>query len=154
MCSQQVATVFRQRKQNMVCELFCPCAAAETLIKRGETKRAAAVGPTGVPVGPDGTAPPNKILFAQNLPEATTGQMLAMLFQQYPGFHEVGACGGKWRCEWRGQGGVCGVVVVGGSFKCGRCQLGGGLQALHISYAFYQPQQASSLQTPPTRWLR
>lgn len=64
-------------------------AARETLIKRGETKRAAAVGPTGVPVGPDGTAPPNKILFAQNLPEATTGQMLAMLFQQYPGFHEV-----------------------------------------------------------------
>jgi len=60
----------------------------ETLIKRGEVKRAAAAGP-GMPVGPDGQAPPNKILFAQNLPEATTGQMLSMLFQQYPGFMEV-----------------------------------------------------------------
>lgn len=63
-------------------------AARETLIKRGEVKRAAAAGP-GMPVGPDGQAPPNKILFAQNLPEATTGQMLSMLFQQYPGFMEV-----------------------------------------------------------------
>jgi U2 small nuclear ribonucleoprotein B'' len=34
-------------------------------------------------------APPNKILFVQNLPEATTGQMLSMLFQQFPGFKEV-----------------------------------------------------------------
>jgi hypothetical protein len=75
--------------------MLAACAAAETLIKRGETKRAAAVGPAGVPVGPDGAAPPNKILFAQNLPEATTGQMLAMLFQQYPGFHEVCACDSK-----------------------------------------------------------
>lgn len=69
-------------------------AARETLIKRGEHKRAAAGGPgggmmPGVGVGPDGVALPNKILFAQNLPEATTGQMLGMLFQQYPGFIEV-----------------------------------------------------------------
>lgn len=47
--------------------------------------------PSGV--GPDGVALPNKILFAQNLPEATTGQMLGMLFQQYPGFIEVGCVG-------------------------------------------------------------
>lgn len=39
--------------------------------------------------GPDGQAPPNKILFVQNLPEATTDQMLAMLFQQFPGYQEV-----------------------------------------------------------------
>lgn len=65
-------------------------AARETLIKRGESKRAAVAGPAGaMPVGPEGTAPPNKILFAQNLPEATTGQMISMLFQQYPGFLEV-----------------------------------------------------------------
>ncbi len=35
------------------------------------------------------TAPPNKILFVQNLPEATTTQMLGMLFQQFAGFVEV-----------------------------------------------------------------
>ncbi|GBF94622.1 U2 small nuclear ribonucleoprotein B [Raphidocelis subcapitata] len=38
---------------------------------------------------PDGAAPPNKILFVQNLPEATTDAMLGMLFQQFPGFREV-----------------------------------------------------------------
>jgi hypothetical protein len=75
---------------------------AETLIKRGESKRAAVAGPAGaMPVGPQGTAPPNKILFAQNLPEATTGQMISMLFQQYPGFLEVG---GFWGTEPRVQG--------------------------------------------------
>lgn len=43
--------------------------------------------------GPSAAAPPptaavgqpNKILFVQGLPEATTGSMLAMLFQQFPG---------------------------------------------------------------------
>ncbi|KAF6262296.1 hypothetical protein COO60DRAFT_1497304 [Scenedesmus sp. NREL 46B-D3] len=50
-------------------------AARETLIKRSEGKRA--------------PAPPNKILFAQNLPEASTSQMLTLLFNQYPGFLEV-----------------------------------------------------------------
>lgn len=74
------------------------CAAAglwpEHLIKRVETKRAVTGGAAaGGPVGPDGQAPPNKILFVQNLPEATTGQMLTMLFQQYPGFMEVGRWG-------------------------------------------------------------
>lgn len=67
-------------------------ATTETLIKRVQAKSAPAGGPVGaMPVGPDGAAPPNKILFAQNLPEATTGQMLGMLFQQYPGFIEVRA---------------------------------------------------------------
>jgi RNA recognition motif-containing protein len=37
----------------------------------------------------DGTAPANKILFVQNLPEATNSQMLSMLFQQFQGFIEV-----------------------------------------------------------------
>lgn len=75
---------------------------SETLIKRTQKAAppgAAAVG--GVPgaaagVGgyaPSGAAPPNKILFAENLPEATTGQMLTMLFQQYPGFQEVSGGG-------------------------------------------------------------
>lgn len=31
----------------------------------------------------DGNEPPNKILFVQNLPDATTDAMLGMLFQQY-----------------------------------------------------------------------
>ncbi|KAK9812981.1 hypothetical protein WJX72_006784 [[Myrmecia] bisecta] len=34
-------------------------------------------------------APANKILFVQNLPEATNDMMLSMLFQQFPGFKEV-----------------------------------------------------------------
>ena len=40
-------------------------------------------------VGPDGQALPNKILFVQNLPEASTEAMLSLLFQQFPGFKEV-----------------------------------------------------------------
>jgi hypothetical protein len=66
---------------------------AETLIKRSEGKRApaaAAGGGGGAAAGAaDGSAPPNKILFAQNLPEASTSQMLTLLFNQYPGFIEV-----------------------------------------------------------------
>lgn len=34
-------------------------------------------------------APPNNILFIENLPHETTSRMLEMLFQQYPGFKEV-----------------------------------------------------------------
>ncbi|KAG8063730.1 hypothetical protein GUJ93_ZPchr0003g17675 [Zizania palustris] len=34
-------------------------------------------------------APPNNILFIQNLPAETTSMMLQILFQQYPGFREV-----------------------------------------------------------------
>jgi len=33
--------------------------------------------------------PPHKILFVENLPEATTDRMLAKLFQQFPGYAEV-----------------------------------------------------------------
>jgi hypothetical protein len=40
-------------------------------------------------MGPDAQLPPNKTLFVQGLPEATTDQMLQMLFAQFPGFKEV-----------------------------------------------------------------
>ena len=43
--------------------------------------------------GPVGAEPPNKILFVENLPEATNSQMLSMLFQQFPGFKEVRVAG-------------------------------------------------------------
>lgn len=38
---------------------------------------------------PEAPAPPNNILFIQNLPHDTTPMMLQMLFLQYPGFKEV-----------------------------------------------------------------
>ncbi|XP_041018201.1 U1 small nuclear ribonucleoprotein A-like [Juglans microcarpa x Juglans regia] len=38
---------------------------------------------------PEAPAPPNSILFVQNLPHETTPMMLQMLFYQYPGFKEV-----------------------------------------------------------------
>ncbi|KAL5561431.1 hypothetical protein UlMin_031178 [Ulmus minor] len=38
---------------------------------------------------PEAPAPPNNILFVQNLPPETTPMMLQMLFYQYPGFKEV-----------------------------------------------------------------
>ncbi|KAF5731436.1 U1 small nuclear ribonucleoprotein A isoform X1 [Tripterygium wilfordii] len=38
---------------------------------------------------PEAPAPPNNILFIQNLPYETTPLMLQMLFCQYPGFKEV-----------------------------------------------------------------
>jgi len=66
-------------------------AARDQLLKRGQqggAAGAAAGGPRG-PAGPDANALPNKILFVQNLPENTTDAMLALLFQQYPGFKEV-----------------------------------------------------------------
>ncbi|EEF44674.1 U2 small nuclear ribonucleoprotein B'' 2 [Ricinus communis] len=39
--------------------------------------------------GEQEAAPPNNILFIQNLPHETTSMMLQVLFQQYPGFREV-----------------------------------------------------------------
>ncbi|EPS69668.1 hypothetical protein M569_05098 [Genlisea aurea] len=39
--------------------------------------------------GSDGPAPPNNILFVQNLPHQTTSMMLQMLFSQCQGFKEV-----------------------------------------------------------------
>ena len=38
---------------------------------------------------PEAPAPPNNILFVQNLAHDTTSMMLQMLFYQYPGFKEV-----------------------------------------------------------------
>ncbi|GLJ38478.1 hypothetical protein SUGI_0784010 [Cryptomeria japonica] len=43
----------------------------------------------GKPSSHEAPAPPNNILFIQNLPYETTTMMLQMLFQQYPGFKEV-----------------------------------------------------------------
>ncbi|KAK4282514.1 hypothetical protein QN277_013879 [Acacia crassicarpa] len=40
-------------------------------------------------MAPEAPAPPNNILFVQNLPTETTPMMLQMLFLQYPGFKEV-----------------------------------------------------------------
>lgn len=48
----------------------------------------AACGQQGMPMSAD-HLPANKILFVQNLPEASTSQMLSMLFQQFPGYKEV-----------------------------------------------------------------
>lgn len=39
--------------------------------------------------------PPNNILFVENLPEEANEMMLAMLFQQFPGFKEVRMVTGK-----------------------------------------------------------
>ena len=72
--------------------------------------------------GPDGAAPPNKILFVQNLPEATTDAMLGLLFQQFPGFREVrlrffgvswGGGSGVYHVELCGVGAGCGLLFVG-----------------------------------------
>ena len=38
---------------------------------------------------PEGPAPPNNILFVQNLPHQANQMMLQMLFCQYQGFKEV-----------------------------------------------------------------
>jgi len=40
-------------------------------------------------------APPNKIVFVENLPELVNEMMLSMLFQQFPGFKEVRLVPGK-----------------------------------------------------------
>ncbi|KAF6155561.1 hypothetical protein GIB67_004555 [Kingdonia uniflora] len=45
--------------------------------------------PGGAKSVPEAPAPPNTILFIQNLPHETTPMMLQMLFCQYPGFKEV-----------------------------------------------------------------
>ncbi|WRX11453.1 RNA recognition motif domain - like 10 [Theobroma cacao] len=41
------------------------------------------------PIVPEAPAPPNNILFVQNLPHDTTTMMLQMLFNQYPGLKDV-----------------------------------------------------------------
>ncbi|GLU16827.1 hypothetical protein SLE2022_332410 [Rubroshorea leprosula] len=45
--------------------------------------------PGARPTIPEAPAPPNNILFIQNLPHDATAMMLQMLFSQYPGFKEV-----------------------------------------------------------------
>lgn len=40
-------------------------------------------------VSASGEAPPHNILFVENLPEATTSNMLSLLFNQYPGYKEA-----------------------------------------------------------------
>ncbi len=40
-------------------------------------------------------APPNNILFVENLPKECTEMMLSMLFQQYTGFQQVSHKGGE-----------------------------------------------------------
>ena len=46
-------------------------------------------------VNEEAPAPPNKVLFAQNLPDECNHMMLQMLFQQYTGFVEVRLVSGK-----------------------------------------------------------
>lgn len=41
------------------------------------------------PMVPEAPAPPNNILFIQNLPHEATPMMVQMFFSQYPGFKEV-----------------------------------------------------------------
>ncbi|XP_010507874.1 PREDICTED: U1 small nuclear ribonucleoprotein A-like isoform X1 [Camelina sativa] len=46
--------------------------------------------PAGVkPILPEAPAPPNNILFVQNLPHETTPMMIQMFFSQYQGFKEI-----------------------------------------------------------------
>jgi hypothetical protein len=95
------------------CFYFVFVMPAETLIKRSEGKRpaAAAAGGGAAAGAADGSAPPNKILFAQNLPEASTSQMLTLLFNQYPGFLEVRGALLRWYCFI--SGGVCSWRCLG-----------------------------------------
>lgn len=41
------------------------------------------------PVVPEAPAPPNSILFVQNLPHDANNLAIQLLFQQFPGFKEV-----------------------------------------------------------------
>ena len=64
------------------------------------TRAAPAPVPHKEPAAPKAPKPivnnvPHRILFAQNLPDECNDQMLAALFQQYPGFQEVRMAPGK-----------------------------------------------------------
>eukprot|EP00884_Botryococcus_braunii_P015525 jgi/Botrbrau1/2656/Bobra.0203s0007.1 len=65
--------------------------AREKLLNKSKEKArgAAPVAQIRAAAPQEEAAPPNKILFVQNLPEAATKQMLGMLFQQFAGFTEV-----------------------------------------------------------------
>ncbi|KAK2076193.1 hypothetical protein QBZ16_001125 [Prototheca wickerhamii] len=54
----------------------------------GNAARAAPAAPAP-PRAAEDAGEPNETLFVQNLPEATTSEMLSMLFSQYTGFVEV-----------------------------------------------------------------
>lgn len=73
---------------HLINRYFNPSSPADQLMKRTKTgaKPGAAAGPGAAPGAAGG---PNKILFVENLPEATNSAMLSMLFQQFPGFREV-----------------------------------------------------------------
>ena len=69
--------------------LHCSCTEAASLAQQhgqpGELQPLRAPAAQGS--GKEGA--PNKILFVQNLPEASNTSMLTMLFQQFPGLKEV-----------------------------------------------------------------
>ncbi|KAK1384970.1 U2 small nuclear ribonucleoprotein B [Heracleum sosnowskyi] len=56
---------------------------------RAETNGGPMGSRQGRPNAQEAAAPPNNILFIQNLPHETTDDMLHVLFKQYPGFREV-----------------------------------------------------------------
>ena len=61
------------------------------------SRAATVVSPNAAPARVDvaHSTPPNKILFAENLPPKCTSEMLQVLFQQYAGFKEVRFVSGK-----------------------------------------------------------
>ncbi|KAI8799947.1 hypothetical protein BJ742DRAFT_717323 [Cladochytrium replicatum] len=61
--------------------------------KKHKVGHQTAGGSTTRPI--DEYAPPNSILFVQNLPAETTSDILSALFQQFPGFKEVRMVPGK-----------------------------------------------------------
>jgi hypothetical protein len=71
-----------------------PCPADAGAKKGGAPAAAGAPGQAARAAAAPGEAAPNKILFVQELPEASTSQMISMLFAQFPGFKEVRAVGG------------------------------------------------------------
>lgn len=69
-------------------------AEGQPLLKRAELEGHAAPRRPAVPQ-PDLSAPPNKTLFVQNLPDDITEATLVPLFQALPGFVEVRLVPGK-----------------------------------------------------------
>lgn len=73
-------------------------AAREHHLNRTKANTSGAAAAGGAPQAAHSNAeqlPANKILFVQNLPEASTAQMLSMLFQQFPGYTEVRLVDGR-----------------------------------------------------------
>jgi U2 small nuclear ribonucleoprotein B'' len=65
----------------------------DALVKRGEDRRDGKMGAAPMAgmatTSSDHAEPPHHILFAENLPPATSESMIKMLFEQFPGFKEV-----------------------------------------------------------------